>query len=172
MGDKLLVEMSRRISSAIRHSDVLIRWGGDEFLVVSRYTDRNDCGILASRVLKFVGGQPFDLGDGATVDCTCSIGWAVYPWYVRGPESIAYEEVLRLADCALYDAKKAGKNQAVGMLPSREEPGPGRGTISGGRSDRLTEQLAARTVTTLGPAHATDAQTLAGQKTLSAKQGN
>ena len=37
-GDELLIEISRRISSAIRYSDVLIRWGGDEFLVLSRYT--------------------------------------------------------------------------------------------------------------------------------------
>ena len=40
IGDKVLIEMARRLSSSIRHSDVLVRWGGEEFLIVSRYTDR------------------------------------------------------------------------------------------------------------------------------------
>jgi len=171
MGDKLLIEISRRISSAIRHSDALIRWGGDEFLVVSRYTDRNDCAILAGRVLRFVGGQPFELAEDVSVDCTCSIGWAVFPWYVRGPETVAYGDVLRLADCALYRAKESGKNQAVGMLPSREEPAPGWGTVSGGKPDGLPEQLAARTVMTAGPVRGADPTVLASPKTLAAKSG-
>jgi diguanylate cyclase (GGDEF)-like protein len=167
-GDKLLVEIARRISSAIRHSDVLIRWGGDEFLVVSRYTDRNDCAILAARVLKFVGGQPFDLGDGAKVDCTCSIGWAVFPWYVRGPETVAYGDILRLTDCALYEAKKAGKNQAVGMLPSCEDPLDSRNMTR--TTENLAEQLATRSVRTLGPARATDTE--APPKALAANPGS
>src|SRR5271166_1363750 len=48
-GDRVLVETARRISCAIRHSDVLVRWGGEEFLVVSRFTDRRQGGILARR---------------------------------------------------------------------------------------------------------------------------
>ena len=48
VGDRVLVEMSRRISSAIRHSDVLVRWGGEEFLILSRYTDRRDAETLSA----------------------------------------------------------------------------------------------------------------------------
>lgn len=144
-GDKLLVEMAGRISSAIRHSDVLIRWGGDEFLVVSRYTNRNDCSILASRILRTVGGQPFDLSDGVSVTCTCSIGWAVFPWYVLGPENVDYHEILRLADSALYEAKRAGRNRAVGVLPSRENP------VTTGASNNPDERFAPRSVFTPGP---------------------
>ena len=51
VGDKVLVEMARRLSSSIRHSDVLVRWGGEEFLIVSRYTDRTEAELLAQRVL-------------------------------------------------------------------------------------------------------------------------
>ena len=147
-GDHLLVEIARQISSAIRHSDVLIRWGGDEFLVVSRYTNREEANILAERVLQAVGGEPSPLKGGKRLQCTCSIGWAVFPWFVREPEAVDYTEVLRLADCALYDAKKAGKNQAIGMLPTRELSLPFGGI---GKDARLTEQLAARSLTTLGP---------------------
>lgn len=56
-GDRVLVEMSQRISCAIR-TDVLIRWGGEEFLIVSRYTDRKDAHILATRVIKAIRGKP------------------------------------------------------------------------------------------------------------------
>ncbi len=150
-GDQLLVEIARQISSAIRHSDVLIRWGGDEFLVVSRYTNREEANILAERVLQAVGGDPCPINGGHVLRCTCSMGWAVFPWFVREPEAVDYTEVLRLADCALYDAKKAGRNQAIGMLPTREQPLPFSGTATAGKEARLTEQLAARTVATVGP---------------------
>jgi len=146
----LLVEVARQISSAIRHSDVLIRWGGDEFLVVSRYTNREEASILAERVLQAVGNEPSPLKGGHRLRCTCSIGWAVFPWFVREPEAVDYTEVLRLADCALYDAKKAGKNQAIGMLPTREQSLPFGGTTIG-KDARLTEHLAARALTTPGP---------------------
>ena len=150
-GDQLLVEIARQISSAIRHSDVLIRWGGDEFLVVSRYTNREEANILAERVLQAVGSEPSPLKGGKRLQCTCSIGWAVFPWFVREPEAVDYTEVLRLADCALYDAKKAGKNQAIGMLPTREVSLPFGGAMTVGKEARLNEQLAARTLITLGP---------------------
>lgn len=149
-GDQLLVEIAGQISSAIRHSDVLIRWGGDEFLVVSRYTNREEATILAERVLQAVGGESCALKGGHVLRCTCSIGWAVFPWFVREPEAVEYGEVLRLADCALYDAKKAGKNQAIGMLPTREQSLPFGGTTVG-KDARLTEQVAARTLITPGP---------------------
>lgn len=150
-GDQLLIEIARQISSAIRHSDVLIRWGGDEFLVVSRYTNREEANILADRVLQAVGGELLPLKGGQRLRCTCSIGWAVFPWFVREPEAIAYREVLRLADCALYDAKKAGKNQAIGMLPTCEQSLPFKATAIAGKEARLTEQLAAQAVRTPGP---------------------
>ena len=150
-GDQLLVEIARQISSAIRHSDVLIRWGGDEFLVVSRFTNREEASILAERVLQAVGCEPCPIKEGHFLRCTCSIGWAVFPWFVGEPETVAYNEVLRLADCALYEAKKAGKNQAIGMLPTCEQSPPFWGTVTAGKEARLTEQLAAQTLITQGP---------------------
>jgi diguanylate cyclase (GGDEF)-like protein len=166
VGDQLLVELARDISSAIRHSDVLIRWGGDEFLVVSRYTNREEANILAERVLQAVGGEPRALKGGHRMRCTCSIGWAVFPWFVREPEAVEYTEVLRLADCALYEAKKAGKNQAIGMLPTREQPLPFVETTTPGKETLLTEQLAAQTLITLGPR---SAEADFGERVITAK---
>lgn len=146
VGDRILVEMARRISSAIRHSDVLLRWGGEEFLIVSRYTDRREAEILASRVLVAVGGAPFTLRNSEeTLYRTCSIGWAAFPWLPADPVSVRYEEVLSLADSGLRRAKQAGKNRAVGILPGDKSPAPT--TVDRPHPDRLEVEVLA----TVGP---------------------
>ncbi len=117
-GDHVLIEMTRRISSAIRHSDVLVRWGGEEFLVVSRFTERTEAVALAARVLANVAREPFEIkGAGVSLHRTCSIGWAAFPWNPESAGDVSYEEVLGLADKALYEAKHSGRNQAVGAVP-------------------------------------------------------
>ncbi len=119
VGDRVLVEMARRLSSSIRDSDVLVRWGGEEFLIVSRYTDRGDAEWLAQRVLSAVADTPIILATSAeTMYRTCSMGWAAFPWFADDPRAITYEEVLTLADRGLRQAKQLGKNRAVGILPA------------------------------------------------------
>ena len=119
VGDKVLVEMARRLSSSIRHSDVLVRWGGEEFLIVSRYTDRREAEWLAQRVLSAVADTPFSLPQsGESIIRTCSLGWAAFPWFADNPRAVSYEEVLTLADRGLHRAKESGKNCAVGMMPA------------------------------------------------------
>jgi diguanylate cyclase (GGDEF)-like protein len=119
VGDKVLIEMARRVSSSIRHSDVLVRWGGEEFLIVSRYTDRKEAELLAERVLSAVADTPFVLSEtGEKIYRTCSLGWAAFPWFPENPKAVGYEEVLTLADRGLHRAKETGRNRAVGMLPA------------------------------------------------------
>jgi len=119
VGDKVLVEMAHRLSSSIRHSDVLVRWGGEEFLIVSRYTDRGEAELLAQRVLSAVADTPFLLGEtGECIHRTCSLGWAAFPWFPNDPRAVGYDEVLTLADRGLHRAKESGRNRAVGILPA------------------------------------------------------
>ena len=120
-GDDLLVQIAARISSAIRYSDVLIRWGGEEFLVVSRHSNRDEAETLAARVLESVANEPFRLTNGNSIRRTCSIGWSVFPWSTSEPEAMNYQEILRLADDALYDAKREGRNRALGRLAPDEK---------------------------------------------------
>jgi|SRR5579863_8196074 len=150
LGDRVLVETARRISSAIRNSDVLIRWGGDEFLVVSRYTDREDAATLAERVLDAVGSSLFEFRH-HRLQRSCSVGWAVFPWFLEAPNEVPYEEVLQLADAALYDAKSAGKNQSVGMVPSRPKSKSLTSDQHISKRESLTERLAAACIRTQGP---------------------
>jgi diguanylate cyclase (GGDEF)-like protein len=147
-GDDFLVQIAARISSAIRYSDVLIRWGGEEFLVVSRHTNREEAETLADRVLHAVGTEPFRLASGQGIRRTCSIGWAVFPWSTSMPEAVACEEILRLADHALYQAKNDGRNRAIGLLAKEGSPIPGKAPEL---SQDASPSPPARSVVTLGP---------------------
>ena len=117
-GDRLLQEVAKRIESVMRMTDDLVRWGGEEFLLVCRTTDRENASLLCARVLEAVRDTPFDVGNGVQVHKTCSIGWAPFPWVKDGTGTLSIENVLELADKALYLAKREGRNRSYGLVPS------------------------------------------------------
>lgn len=119
IGDQVLAEVARRINSAARLSDAVIRWGGEEFLLLSRYTDRKEAHVLATRILESVGSRPYHVEVNDTdLRITCSVGWAVFPWTEIETNVVSHDQVLVLADFALYQAKGTGRNRAVGLLPA------------------------------------------------------
>jgi diguanylate cyclase (GGDEF)-like protein len=115
-GDRLLQLVAQRLSTVVRKSDVLVRWGGEEFLIMSRSTDPSGTPAFCSRILEVMAAEAFDLGQGITVHKTCSVGWAAYPWCRRAYEAICAEEAIELADAALYRAKAQGRNRGVGIV--------------------------------------------------------
>ncbi len=115
-GDTLLQLVAQRLSTVVRKSDVLVRWGGEEFLIMSRSTDPSGTPAFCSRVLEVMAAEPFDLGHGIKVKKTCSVGWAAYPWSRDAFEAICAEESIALADAALSRAKDLGRNQGVGIV--------------------------------------------------------
>jgi diguanylate cyclase (GGDEF)-like protein len=115
-GDAVLVELGHRLREVARTTDAVVRWGGEEFLIVSRWTNRRTGGLLAARTLEAVAAEPFIIA-GQPIHITCSVGWVPFPWSIANPESLPFEEVLSLADRALYLAKREGRNCAVGVLP-------------------------------------------------------
>lgn len=117
-GDRLLQLVAQRLSTVVRKSDVLVRWGGEEFLIMSRSTDPAGTPAFCNRVLQVMSAASFDLGHGVIVKKTCSVGWAAYPWCRNAYEAICAEESIALADAALYRAKALGRNQGVGIVPS------------------------------------------------------
>ena len=117
-GDKLLQEVAKRIESVKRRTDDLVRWGGEEFLLVCRTTDRENAPMLFTRVLEVIREVPFDVGNGVEVHKTCSIGWAPFPWLMDDVGHLSIENVIELADKALYMAKRRGRNRSVGLVPA------------------------------------------------------
>ena len=117
-GDRLLQRVAERLTRVVRKSDVLVRWGGEEFLIMSRSADPSGTPAFCERILDIMASEAFDLGHGVQVRKTCSVGWAPFPWSRGAYEAICAEEVIELADAALYRAKAGGRNQGIGILPS------------------------------------------------------
>jgi diguanylate cyclase (GGDEF)-like protein len=105
-GDIVLLQLVRLVKSVCRESDALIRWGGDEFLLVARDTDWERAVSLAERLQSVIKGHAFDLGLGQTVRVGCSVGFASFPFDWTKPEAVTFEEVISIADQALYSAKR------------------------------------------------------------------
>ncbi len=125
-GDQVLIEMRARLREVFRESDYLIRWGGEEFLVVARATRRHESRIVAERIRAVVAGRPFDLLEGQQLLTTCSVGYACFPFFADQPRLLNWGQVLQLADHGLYMAKHGGRNAWVGLSGGacRERPDP------------------------------------------------
>jgi diguanylate cyclase (GGDEF)-like protein len=115
-GDRMLQLVAERLTKVVRKSDVLVRWGGEEFLIMSRSADAASAPAFCERILEVMTSDYFDLGHGVQVRKTCSVGWASFPWNRHAYDAICAEEVIELADTALYRAKAAGRNQGIGIL--------------------------------------------------------
>ena len=116
-GDELLVEVSRRLKSTLRETDLLARLGGDEFAIIQEggATQHEGAIALALRINNAIA-EPFDLG-GFEVNVGTSIGIAMAPEHGIEPEGL-----LKSADLALYAAKAQGRSDyriyQPGMLES------------------------------------------------------
>ncbi|HEY5801352.1 MAG TPA: sensor domain-containing diguanylate cyclase, partial [Burkholderiaceae bacterium] len=118
-GDMVLIQMRERLREVFRESDYLIRWGGEEFLVVARGTHRSEARAVAERVRLAVTGREFQLADDQTLAATCSIGYACFPFFPALPRLVAWPQVVELADQGLYMAKHAGRNGWAGLAGGR-----------------------------------------------------
>ena len=114
-GDALLEAVARRLRAATRGDDVVARLGGDEFAVIQRQLlDARDARALGERLVATIGA-PFDIR-GHSISIGASVGFAMAPEHERDPE-----QLLRLADIALYAAKAGGRGQCVMFDPAMDE---------------------------------------------------
>ncbi|CAM2066134.1 Diguanylate cyclase [Sulfidibacter corallicola] len=114
-GDRVLVQIAEILVNTCRQSDIIVRWGGEEFLVVSRFTNRENAPDVAERIRSTVEKHHFSIGGGDTVRRTCSIGFACLPFLSDAPGTMSWEQVVDIADHALYAAKRSGRNAWVGV---------------------------------------------------------
>jgi diguanylate cyclase (GGDEF)-like protein len=104
----------------------VVRWGGEEFLIVARDSARQHAAKQAERIRQAVAGEPFVLPDGHRLARSCSIGFACFPLVPAQPQALAWSTVVDVADVALYEAKRGGRNAWVGVLataPGLDEAG-------------------------------------------------
>jgi diguanylate cyclase (GGDEF)-like protein len=116
-GDNVLRQLRDLLVACSRSSDIIVRWGGDEFLLVARDLSGDGLIELAERVRTRVAQHVFDIGEGRVVRTTCSIGFACYPFFREQLDALSWEQVISVADRALYVAKASGRNAWVGFQP-------------------------------------------------------
>jgi diguanylate cyclase (GGDEF)-like protein len=106
-GDRVLQQLAARLRASVRETDLLFRWGGEEFVVLLPHTEPDAATVLAERVRAAVEARPF-LEDEAfrPVRVTVSVGTAGAADYPIDPD-----ELLARADAACYRAKEAGRNR-------------------------------------------------------------
>lgn len=114
-GDNILKSMKDILSGIFRETDYLIRWGGEEFLVIARFTNREQAPILAERIRTHVEDYKFKIETQDHIAQTCSIGFACFPFLPQQPEIVGWEQVIEVADICLYAAKNTQRNAWVGM---------------------------------------------------------
>ncbi len=104
-GDRLLIEVARRLRASLRASDLIARLGGDEFFVVLE--DVHDDGVLeaVARKLLVEIARPYELASSAQARISASMGISIYP-----DDAADAAGVMKHADMAMYAAKQAGKN--------------------------------------------------------------
>lgn len=107
-GDELLVQVASRLQLAVRANDTVCRLGGDEFVLLLNQLSKPDehLDILKRAITALC--QPVVLKSGVVVQVTTSVGVSIFPRH-----SIRADELIRLADHAMYDAKKAGRHRIV-----------------------------------------------------------
>jgi diguanylate cyclase (GGDEF)-like protein len=104
MGDALLRAAASRLSSILRASDCLARWGGEEFAILAPGLDHQGMLELSERARSSISASPITI-DGISFELTVSVGAALTDRTLRTPD-----EVVDAADQALYEAKHAGRN--------------------------------------------------------------
>ncbi len=107
-GDRVLVEVARRLRQSVRAADFLARYGGEEFAIVVPGADPHELSAIGERLRMEVGATPIAADPDVLIDVTVSIGTAGYPRHGSTPA-----ELITTADRALYAAKFQGRDRVV-----------------------------------------------------------
>jgi len=114
-GDEILKQIANVLQSGCRAADTIVRWGGEEFLIVSRFSNREDAGIMAERFRSLIESSELKIGPDQTIRITCSIGFAAYPFVRSNPDAFTWEQVIAFADGSLFAAKRSSRNAWIGL---------------------------------------------------------
>lgn len=112
LGDQALKNLAALLKKVIRVSDVVCRYGGEEFAIIFPDTDLAEAKTISARLLKEVATLPLSVNQNKTVNLTVSIGLATFP------SAPTKTELINQADAAMYRAKKRGKNRLETPLES------------------------------------------------------
>lgn len=98
-GDRVITELTKRLTRALSKHDLLSRWGGDEFVIyIHNLSDKSEIEQIVKRIYDEVE-QPFEV-NGVLLDVGISLGYAIYP-----DDGVTYDELYKKADVMMYSNK-------------------------------------------------------------------
>lgn len=113
-GDSVLTEIAARLKKSVRDSDMVLRWGGEEFLIYSPKSNPSQITRLVDRVLRAIGDSPVKVAD-LQIPVTVTAGFISLPFSGVPESACDWEKTLQIADMALYLGKAHGRNRAYGL---------------------------------------------------------
>jgi diguanylate cyclase (GGDEF)-like protein len=108
-GDEILRQFARRLMALVRSHDLVVRWGGEEFVVLLPHTEPRDASVLAERIRGGIEAPEFRAEEHA-LSLTCSIGVAGTRSFPADADALVAQ-----SDAACYEAKRAGRNRTVSV---------------------------------------------------------
>ena len=112
-GDAVLNMIAENLAIILRETDMIVRWGGEEFLAFLPAIPRSGVDEIARRLLAGIAGQDI-IYQGARIPVRVSVGYAPFP-LKPGRAELSWERAVNLVDMALYLAKAHGRNRAYGV---------------------------------------------------------
>lgn len=106
-GDQLLIEVAARLLAAVEDHDLVARWGGDEFLIVTDSVEEHGLGLLADRIKDQIDSAPVTLPDGSQVPVSLTIGYASH----QPGDGRSIDTVLDRADQAMYEQRRPRRSR-------------------------------------------------------------
>lgn len=113
-GDEVLTDLAARLRGICRDSDLVVRWGGEEFLIVLRNTSTEALPEFSRRLLEAVAGLAVE-SNGKPLEVTATAGLVALPLQGLPGDDLDLEQALQLADVLLYYGKSHGRNQVNGI---------------------------------------------------------
>ena len=110
VGDQILIEVAKRLSDVAREDDYVVRWGGEEFLLVVRHSSRERSATMAASIQNSISSVPVPIENGDPIHVTCTLGSVPFPLCPAFPNQWSWLETITLADKALYTGKAVGRD--------------------------------------------------------------
>ena len=119
VGDAVIQQVSKDLLESVKDDDYVIRWGGEEFLIILMNTTKEEVNEYCQKIMKQSNNNSMNVLS-HRLNVTFSIGFASFPFVTDKPHWLSWDDSLKLIDNSLYIAKQQGRNQAVSLSIGNE----------------------------------------------------
>ncbi|AOE49734.1 ligand-binding sensor domain-containing diguanylate cyclase [Kangiella sediminilitoris] len=118
-GNEVLKQAAECLRTISYGTDTLVRWQGATLLILSRGIEKREQMILAEKIRSIIASRKFDLGNGASIDVTCSVGFGRFPFLQDPNEVITWDQLIYVIGRALSVAKSNSRNAWLGIFTNQ-----------------------------------------------------